>query len=183
MSSRPDESGYTMVEAAVALALLSLLAGAIAAFSFGGFRALEGARAAYASARTLGRMEEAMRREAGKIRIPFWDRGARLEESSGDRAEARFLPEAGASAAGRASIAYYEGEREKLLSFGWELGRLVLAAPEAEEDFAPIEELRVFPMPASGACPRGLRIEFTMRGKRYAIAAHFGGAALGEGRD
>jgi type II secretory pathway pseudopilin PulG len=164
MISHPDEAGYTMVEAAVTLALLSLLGGAIAAFSFGGLRALERARAASASAGTLARMEEALGREAGRVRVPYWDRGARLKILAGDE--------------GYASMPCFDGVRNMRLKLSWGGGRFVISTPEGSESFAPVESVSVSALPAPEACPRGLEVDFSMRGRKYAIEAHFGGAAI-----
>jgi type II secretory pathway pseudopilin PulG len=150
-----------MLEAVVALAVLSIFGGAVMAVSSGGMRAIDRAHAASASASTLLGMDDAIRRAAGRVRIPYWERRASVVRS-----------DAGAS------IAYFDGEAASTLELDWKGKSLNVSTPEGKQSFSPVEDVRVDPLLASTGELRGMTIDFSIRGKRYAITAHFGGVAL-----
>jgi hypothetical protein len=159
--SRPDTSGFAIVEAVVALSLLSLFGGAAIAFSAGGMRAIERAHAASASASTLLKLDDFMRKQVGRVRIPYWERRARvLSDANG------------------ATIAYYEGEAAAHLALSCRKGTLTVSAAGETRTFSPIEDFRVAPLAAVAGEPRGIELFFTLSGKRCAIAARFGGSAI-----
>jgi len=162
VSSRPDQRGFTTFEALVALGLLSLLGGAPIAFSSGGMRAIERARAASASASTLLAMDDRLRNMAGRVRIPYWER----------RATVALEP-------GGASVSYYEGEESSRLGIVLRGKSLTLSASGDEHSFSPIDEPRVALLKTAAGELSGISLEFSLRGKRYLIAAPFGATPFG----
>jgi hypothetical protein len=159
--SRPDQGGFALIEAIVALGLLSIVGGAAMAFAFVGMRSIEACYGHSASAAALSAMDDCFRKSALAVRIPYWERGAGAElDSKG------------------VSIPYLEGEEDSRLEIGWKEKALSLSAFGEKRTFRAIEEPRIDILKSARGAEVGLKLEFTLRGKRYSIAAFFGEAPL-----
>jgi hypothetical protein len=163
MAAKRDEDGFTLAEAAAAIAVLSILAGLLAAFASGSLRSIERSRPASASAAMLLETEAALREAVAEVRIPFWERrpAIRLAE-------------------GRAEIPYLGGDPESFLRIEWD-GRSLAIAGGAER--FPVAVRAVETLDAPSGEPRGLVAELEVRGRRCAIAARFGQGPLCLGRE
>jgi len=124
--------------------------------------AIERARAASASASTLLAMDDRLRNMAGRVRIPYWER----------RATVALEP-------GGASVSYYEGEEPSRLGIVLRGKSLTLSASGDEHSFSPIDEPRVALLKTAAGELSGISLEFSLRGKRYLIAAPFGATPFG----
>lgn len=166
MISRPDDSGFTMLEAAVALALLSAFGGLVATLASGGTRAIERAHEASAAASALLGSEAAIRGAASRVRIPYWERKASLRKT-----ERGF------------SIPYYEGDPALRLELGRDEKSLYIATAGEARRFASVEALGIDPLVASTGELRGMAVALSIGGSRYLVAARFGQGALGLGKE
>jgi len=166
LKGRSDSPGFSMVEAAAALAVLSIIAAAAAVLFSAGARALENSRQISVDAARLLEAEATLREAAGEVRIPFWERRASLE--LGEKS---------------ASVPYYRGDAASRLELSWREGFLVVSRPGLRSRFPRVSVLGVGPLlgPAGGL--RGFLVELSARGRRCEVAAPFGQCALCPGEE
>jgi hypothetical protein len=177
MAAKRDEAGFTLAEAAAAIAVLSVIAGLVAAFASGGLRSVERSRSASEMAAVLLRTEAALREAAAEVRIPYWERRAAIRVAEG-----------------QVEVPYFQGEADSFLRLDWDGRRLAIAGGAAAGDDGrssggrsavrfPVAVRGVETFRAPGGEPRGLVVELEVRGRRCAIAASFGQGPLGLGRE
>jgi hypothetical protein len=158
---REREAGFTLIEAAAAVGLLSLL-------SLVGFASLS--RAGDATMRligdslTVGRLFEAealFLREASRIREPFWapDSAASIGKDS-------------------ALVAYYGGDPGAFLSVICSDGYVVLASPQGRWRLGPFESASLSPVENSAGAGIGMKIDLSVGGKAVALTAVFSSIPL-----
>jgi hypothetical protein len=159
---RAGDSGFTLVEAAAALALLCLVAGLATAFYSGGAGALERARGASAQAAILLETEAALRDALGQVRIPYWERQPALRFADGE-----------------VSIPYFKGEAGTRLELDWEARSLNVGGRR----FAPVEVLGTGTLVAPSGETQGIVVTLAVGGRPCPVAARFGQSALRLGKE
>jgi type II secretory pathway pseudopilin PulG len=163
---RASDAGFTLVEAAATLALISIIGGLVSTFAAGGMRAIEATRKAQAEASMALKVGAALRDAAGQVRIPYWERKAslRIADSS-------------------ASVPYFRGDRASILELDWKGRSLAISKAGATESMSPAETLGVAPLLGASGELRGIVVALSVGGKSCAISARFGQAALSLGKE
>lgn len=119
-------------------------------------RGFRGARAAVQALM----IDDRLRAEAGRVRIPYWDRASHLSQS-------RDL----------ATVPYYEGIKKAQLSIEGEASALLIESPAGKSRFAGAVLVSVAALERDGALA-GLDLSYTVGGRAYRCLAAFGSAAL-----
>lgn len=160
----PDrEDGATTLEALVAVLILGIVSAAAVAAALSGLRAYRAAGpAASASVRALA-FDDGLRKAAGRIRIPWWDRSAR-----------------GESLAPGLKMGYLEGAKDAFVSIVPTEGGIVITEGEESRRFEGVEYLGARTLPEESGPPRGIAVEYRAGGRTFRTEAVFGSRALGE---
>jgi hypothetical protein len=119
--------------------------------------------AAAASVRALA-FDDGLRKAAGRIRIPWWDRSSRGESLSPGL-----------------KMGYFEGAKDAYVSIVPTEGGIVLTEGVESRRFEGVELLGARTLPEGAGSPRGIAVEYRAGGRTFRTEAAFGSQALGEG--
>lgn len=160
----PDrEAGSTTLEALAAVAILAAAGAAALGAAGRGMDAWKGCVKASAAAALALDVDDALRSAALEVRVPWWERGSRVE---GGEESMR--------------MAYWRGFKEESLTVASRDGGLILAAPESSRFFKAVRLIHAGPMPDDGSPPRGIRVDYRIDGRLFSTTAGFGAWALGK---
>jgi len=155
-----SRDGFTTLEAVIALALISIVAGLLFASASGLVRASGRDRSRALAVAKLYRLDDCLRNSALRVRIPYWAPGV----------EAESLPDG-------AAFPYCDGERDAIIEVRGADGALLVRTPDASYRFDGVLDVAVSTARDSAGIPVGLRVAFSLEGRHFEVLARFGAAA------
>lgn len=159
-----ERTGSTVLEAIVALGILSVVGTALVSGAVAGIGVGADAKRAAAEAAEVLMLDDAVRRYAVRIRVPYWDHRA---PTTGD--------------AGNFAVKWLDGAAEAELRLREENGRIVIEADGQTVSFPGCAEAEFAAVGDERGAVKGVEVKTVLNGRQLRIVAPFGAAALAGG--
>jgi type II secretory pathway pseudopilin PulG len=158
-----NEAGSTTIEVLVALIILSIAGAALIAGSRSGISAAAGAQRAAVSSISILRLDDAVRRAALRVRIPYWDRSVKIVD------EGQTL-----------AIPWFDGDPAMTLSLGMVADTIVLETGGEKSSFTGIKNAKQEFIRDEAGSVKGIDLRYEIDGRELHVLASFGAFALPE---
>ncbi len=159
--STAAEAGFTFIETMVALLCFMAVLWGFWALGSRAFRAFSSSSARAGSVARAALVDQAIRREAARLRIPFWAR-----QPGCDAADSSL------------SLPYLDGKADESLSIHFTDGKLILEAGD-EHISLNVDQLEsIKPILADGGVLAGLELVYSIGGRSYSTRAPLSGVSL-----
>ena len=168
-----SDGGFTFVEILVSLLLVSLLGLVIWSGLARGENLVRRTSRGTADAVRILQLDTALRKAAGRVRVPYWETGPQVEAGE-DFLRVSWLD-------GQAQLYLSLGRRDGLLAVGF-------STEEPEGLFGPFDEITLGLMTGPDGAARGIRVAVAggaagvSGGRPIELQARFGGQPLRAGR-
>jgi type II secretory pathway pseudopilin PulG len=164
-----NDAGSTTIEALVALLILSIAGAALVAGTSGGIAAAVRAQGAAKDATTVLRLDDAVRRAALRVRLPYWDRSA----------VASAVAEAGAAAgAGALTVPWFDGVADETLRLSIEGETLKVESGGTTTIFSGMQNTAAKFITEKDDSVKGIDLRCEIGGRQVHIVAPFGAVPM-----
>jgi len=165
MNDSIHDSGFSTIEALVAITLIAVAGALMFWVSAVSIRSLSASKASITLAADALSIDSALRSFTGRVRIPWWERQVRVSTEGP-----------------LATVPWLDGQRDTELTIVKDDDYLTVYGPEDAEIYrsrAKIESLEVTPIEMDGKTPSGLQFKYVIDGVTLTCVAPFASRALG----
>ena len=156
-----NETGSTTIEALVALFILSIAGAALVAGARGGIASAAGAQRAAKSSISILRLDDAVRRAANRVRIPYWGYSVPVVD------EGQTL-----------SIPWYDGDPTLTLRLSLSADTVLLETGEEKYTFTGTQNVKQDLVLDRGGSVKGIDLQYEINGRQIRVLAPFGAFPL-----
>ncbi len=144
------------------MALAVIIGGALLSGVSGALALAGSAQRKAGASVVLLKTDDRLRAAVGQVRIPYWQRSAKIERDGNDLV-----------------IPWFQGMKDRTLRVGLRDDRLFMMADDVVTRFERIENADIRVLSTNGAMPVGLEIAYTLEDRDVRIVAPFGAHPLG----
>jgi type II secretory pathway component PulJ len=164
------EEGFTITEALVSIGIISIAGMIVLGGLSSSIKGIDRAKDRLGFGIKLLWADELIRREAGAVTIPYWERRVDLMEDHDS-----------------IQVPWYGGRAGDYLRFFWDEYSLSMETKNGEEKkptliFTGLDHVSVSVLSGEGGIPRGLDIAYAYGGKEYRTRASFSSLPVQAGR-
>lgn len=156
-----DESGSTALEALIAIAVIAVAGAALVAGTRLGLSSSVASGQAGTAAAGILRFDDALRSAALRVRIPYWSTALRIEPDQTGCA-----------------VPWVDGNPSRYLTLAASSDFLELSIDGETRRFSSVLDAKFRIISRDGNVPAGLRVDYTIGGRKLTCVARFGAAAI-----